>query len=261
MSGGYAGARWIGPAHPENYRAGRTDYNPPYRTFGIQSVALHHTATDLAGAIATFQTAPASGKEHSAHFIVDLDGSRYQMVDIADTAFALGVSWANCQTVNIEVVQTWDFARGVKTSDFTDAQYAAVSDICQVVAADNGFAVRADTVKSHNFYVGTACPGDLDMARVVQGADDMFEQPDRDLLNSIFANVGGGSPATGGTVAQQINGKLDAITAAIATMPAANNAAVLAAIADLKAHPGVAADPALAAKVDALGRHLGIGSA
>lgn len=37
-------------------------------------------------------------------------------------------------------------------------------------------------------------------------------------------------------------------------------APILAAIADLKAHPGVAADPALAAKVDALTKHLGVGT-
>jgi hypothetical protein len=48
---------------------------------------------------------------------------------------------------------------------------------------------------------------------------------------------------------------------AIKGISAGSNADVLAAIADLKAHPAIQADPALAAKIDALAKHLGIGSA
>ena len=194
----YAGAEWVGNTHPENYFVGRIGYgiNDSGHQYTITAIGLHHTATTLQGAIATFQAAPASGHQHSAHFIVDLDGKRYQMLDTDDTAFSLGDEAGNCYSVNIEVVQTWDFNANVKTSDFTDAQYASVTDICRIVAADNGFPVDAAHIHGHNFWTPTTCPADFDIPRISTGGADM--DPDTLAKLQAFLNGAAGGAGQGG---------------------------------------------------------------
>jgi hypothetical protein len=234
----YAGAEWIGPAYPDNFMVGRGGYT-------VRGLVVHHTASTFEQAVARFTSSSGvSGGGTSAHFIVRIDGSRYQVVDTADTAFADGDFIPNETTISIEHEQTWDYGAGVKTSDFTDAQYQSSHELCSILATDNGFPLDEIHVRPHSYYVATACPGDLDITKIIQGVEDMTPE-EHGLLANLAAQFA--TPLTPGGVGDLILKKLDALAAAGVKT---DNTAVLAAIADLKAHPDPAAS-AIAARIEA----------
>lgn len=198
----YAGSHWIGPAYPDNFMVGRQGN-------AVTAIVAHHTASTFEGAVARFTSSSGvSGGGTSAHFIVRIDGSRYQLVDTADTAFHAGNFQANLTTIGIEHEQTWDFGAGVKTSDFSDAQYQSSHELCTILAADNGFLLDAAHLRPHSFYSQTACPADLDLARIITEVTDLLPDERTALLNlaAQFA-----TPLTPGGVGDLILKKLDAL--------------------------------------------------
>lgn len=215
----YAGAIWIGPACPGNYEAGRQGSS-------ISGIVLHHTASSLQGAVDTF-TKIAGGT--SAHFIIDRDGTRYQVVDTADTAFSDGVFSVNLSTISVEHVRLWGNGPGTPGYEpITDAQYASSHELCSILAKDHGFQLSQFTVKPHRFYVADICPGDLDVNRVIQGDTPLLDlnQPADKQLFQMVEDIHG----TVGPI-------LTAVTAAKAELDT------------LAAHPGVVNDPQLLALV------------
>lgn len=237
----YAGAEWIGPAYPDNFMVGRQGN-------AVTAIVAHHTASTFEGAVARFTSSSGvSGGGTSAHFIVRIDGSRYQLVDTADTAFHAGNFQANLTTIGIEHEQTWDFGAGVKTSDFSDAQYQSSHELCSILAADSGFPLDGNHLRPHSFYSQTACPGDLDLARIMEGLN--LSQLD-DIWQATTQGSGNGRIMS---AVQALDAKVSALKL---TGGSVDLAPVLAAIADLKAHPTVASDPALLAAILKIDSHF-----
>ena len=120
----------------------------------------HHTACHEGAAVQRFTT---PGTQVSAHELYRRDGGIDLFLDEANTAFADGLMEANLDTFAAE------FEQDPSEPDFTDAQYETGHRRFSEVAAAHGFALNADTLKPHSFYVATACPGPLDLGRLIAG--------------------------------------------------------------------------------------------
>lgn len=242
----YAGAHWIGPANPDNYMVGRS-------TYSVHDIVVHHTASSLQGAINRFKTSSGQSQPNpSAHFIIDRDGTRYQMVDTADMAYHSADYFENLVSIGIEHVRLWGSGPGTAGYEpITDAQYQSSHELCTILAADNGFPLTSDHVWPHNHFYNTTCPGDFDIPQMIKG-----DTVDPDTLAKLQAFLNGAAGGAGQGGGYDFAGlRVWWATAASGTDPSK----ILAAIADLRAHPS-AADPTLAAKIDALAKHLGVGT-
>ncbi|WP_448215400.1 N-acetylmuramoyl-L-alanine amidase [Endozoicomonas sp. 2B-B] len=103
------------------------------REIPVEFLVLHYTAVDLQG---TLDIVSSKGCEVSAHLVIDLDGTVYELVSClngtAHRAWHAGVSrWQEKETFN-------DFAIGIELVNFngnvfpfTDAQYSALKDVIQ----------------------------------------------------------------------------------------------------------------------------------
>lgn len=96
--------------------------------------------------------------------------------------------------------------------------------------------------------------------------DDFFLGENMAETDDIYSILTKGTTVAGSSSAiSRLAADVAAIKADVATIKAdgsgtaTNLTPILNAIADLKAHPTVQSDPALLAKVDALGKHLGVG--
>jgi N-acetyl-anhydromuramyl-L-alanine amidase AmpD len=130
-------------------------------------IVLHITAgSTAASAIATFE---ASVRPHrvSAHFVIDRDGTVYQLIDLADTAWH--ASAVNSRSVGIE------HAAIPVTLMATEEQYAASSKLVAWLCELLKIPCNRAHIKGHNECSPedhhTLCPsGALDAVRVVSMA-------------------------------------------------------------------------------------------
>lgn len=165
---------WVGPAASTNYLPGR-DGN------GVALIVDHWTAASYEWALARFTT-PSSDpmRVASAHYIVRTDGRISQVVAEEDTAYHAGVFDVNLVSIGIE----HEASPMVPPSD---ALYASSSWLHARIAERYAMTLELGvTVKGHRDIIATTCPGTLDLARIIEGAeDDMFTQADRDMLARI----------------------------------------------------------------------------
>ena len=130
----------------------------------IDRIVLHHNASTTDVIPGVWQTRPAS-----AHYQVTPNAIR-QCVDEANTAWAAG-NWAmNLRSINIEHLNStgapnWDVA------DETEERSAAlVADICK----RNGIPCDRGHIIKHSEVVATACPGGLDIDKIVRRANEIM---------------------------------------------------------------------------------------
>lgn len=134
-------------ANPANFTQGRQGTK-------ITGITIHHWDAPNAGAtfegvIAHFGN-PAS--QVSAHFVATGNGRRVAcLVDMSDTAWQAGNWQANLETVGIECDPSWD-----------DATYDVVAELI----ADIRQAIGDVPLYPHSHWVATACPGNVDLARL-----------------------------------------------------------------------------------------------
>ena len=157
-SSGDFGAIWE-PAALGNYDASRLP---------VDLVICHHTACPLSAAEARFAQ---PGTQVSAHFIVAQDGTVYETVPIGDTAYHSGDYATNQRSVGIE-----HESGPVGTDTFADVQYAASANLIREIAAHFGFPVDTTHVWPHKQVVPTACPGHLDLSRLIGGSPPVADQ-------------------------------------------------------------------------------------
>ena len=95
---GYPGATYVGPAATTNYdETGRAGHSISY-------IVLHTTEGSMASALSVFQTQAASGNTGaSAHYIVGIDGTIWQVVDDSETAYHCGNLTYNEESIGIEM--------------------------------------------------------------------------------------------------------------------------------------------------------------
>ena len=130
-------------------------------------IVLHITQGYTAsGAIATF-IASAAPNRVSAHFVIDRDGTVYQLLDLSETAWH--ASAVNARSVGIEHVAM------AGTLLATEAQYSASAALVAWLCRDLGLTCDRAHIQGHNECSPqdnhTLCPsGALDVDRLVQEA-------------------------------------------------------------------------------------------
>jgi N-acetyl-anhydromuramyl-L-alanine amidase AmpD len=162
------------------------DHSAPGNLANRNLIVLHITeGSSAASAIATFK---ASKKPHrvSAHFVIDRDGTVYQLVDLNDTAWH--ASTVNARSVGIEHAAT---AEGLHA---TDAQYTAsaklVAWLCRLlkVTCDRTHIRTHNEASPIDGHV-LCCTGGLDPDRVVTAA---AEAPAMTLPTCVLPNADAG---------------------------------------------------------------------
>lgn len=166
---------WVGPAAVTNFAPGRQG-NP------MSVIVDHWTAGSYESALARFRTPVADPRQAaSAHYIVRSDGRVAQVVLDEDTAYHAGAFSVNLVSIGIE-------HEASPTLPPTPALYAASSWLHARLAEKHGFdLIVGVTVRPHRDIVPTACPGTLDLNRIVEGVEDlMFTEEDRDRQKRIL---------------------------------------------------------------------------
>lgn len=130
----------------------------PGRAAPIDKIVVHWMAGWLAGADATFQN---TARQTSAHYGIE-DGTVHQYVKDADTAWHAGDFATNSSSIGIE-------HSAQPGRDATDATYTTsinlIADICRRYGLD-----PYASIKPHNQFFNTQCPGTLDLERLKAGA-------------------------------------------------------------------------------------------
>lgn len=148
---------------------GKGNYNVGRGGHEVQYIVCHHTDGSWQAALARFQN---SASVVSAHYLVHQDGTVDLLVNEANTAFHCGVydpgdstpgttpgnPCANTNSIGIEF-------EGIDT--FPDALYSAGEALIAQLRQKYGVAV--DHVIPHRQVVATACPGPLDLGRLLTG--------------------------------------------------------------------------------------------
>lgn len=158
--------------YPKAKQIPLVDHSSPGVLKQKNTIVLHITQGSTAiGAIETFKSSKRKidgGKGRvSAHFIVDRDGTVYQLLPVSDTGFH--ASQANTCSVGIEHVAI------SKKLLCTEAQYVASSELVRWLCDGLGIAVDRAHVRTHNeasprdLHV-ECCTGALDPDKVVQMA-------------------------------------------------------------------------------------------
>lgn len=171
------------PAAKGNYATGRAQR--------ISRITFHHIVGDAPAAIARFQT---PGVQVSATYVIGSDGTLYQCVSENDTAYCDGNSDSNARTISIE------HAGGLPSVPYTDAMYATsialVADLIKRYGITD-FKRHSEVIDKSVYPGGTACPGGLDVERIVNGAKgenmafmDAVIATDEDEHNVFIAWVG-----------------------------------------------------------------------
>jgi hypothetical protein len=134
------------------------------RRLPISRITFHHIAGDAPAAISRFQTA---GVQVSAHYVIGSDGTIYQCVDEMNTAYCDGNADSNARTISIE------HAGGIASVPYTDAMYAASANLVRYLIGKYGitdFQRHCDVIDKTAYPGGTACPGLLDVDRIIKAA-------------------------------------------------------------------------------------------
>ena len=140
----------------------RNKYGRPGTKLNYTKVAIHYTGqADVKGSatVSYFNNVVANGYKvngryiyASAHFVIDLDGTIYQLIPLNEICYA--TNSANSYAVGIEVATTG------KDNHYTDATYKAMVHLCAWLCANKGLNPKKDIIR-HTDVVGRAyklCP-------------------------------------------------------------------------------------------------------
>lgn len=131
-----------------NYRVGRTK--------PIDTIVFHHIVGDAPAAIARFKT---PGVEVSSTYIISSTGQVYLAVKEANTPYTNGYDW-NPRSITIE------HAGGTASVPYTEAMYKASIELCRAIMSRH----KIVNFKRHREIMATACPGGLNVERIVKEA-------------------------------------------------------------------------------------------
>lgn len=164
---------WLGGVPAANYRAGR-DGNP------ITGLVDHWIGEGTLDSAVQYFRAPRPAAPTSVHYVVGRDGRIVQLLHLEDTAYHAGDWRTNLLTVGIEHEAT-------PTLPPTDALYAASAWLHRHLADELGLDLTAPgVVRAHREIVPTACPGTLDLDRILKEATTtMFTPDDRRKLDRV----------------------------------------------------------------------------
>jgi N-acetylmuramoyl-L-alanine amidase len=99
-------------------------------------------------------------------------------------AFHAGDLAANWVSFGVETVRLWGSGPGTPGYEpITDAQYARWPELAAFLASVAGWPFDASRLYPHHAFTQTTCPGDLDLARIIQGGPDVLDQATIDKIN------------------------------------------------------------------------------
>ena len=137
-------------------------YGRPGIKLNYTKVAIHYTGqADVPGknTVSYFNNVVANGYKvngryiyASAHFVIDLDGTIYQLIPLNEMCYC--TNSANSYAVGVEVATTG------KDNHYTDATYKAMVHLCAWLCANKGLNPKKDIIR-HTDVVGRAyklCP-------------------------------------------------------------------------------------------------------
>lgn len=140
----------------------KNKYGRPGTRLNYTKVAIHYTGqADVPGinTVHYFNNVVANGYRvngryiyASAHFVIDLDGTIYQLIPITEKCYC--TNSANAYAVAIEVATTG------KDNHYTDATYRSMVQLCAWLCANKGLNPKKDIIR-HTDVVGRAyklCP-------------------------------------------------------------------------------------------------------
>jgi hypothetical protein len=130
----------------------------------LDTIVIHTMVGTTDGSTAHFKTANSS-----AHYGISYDGKITLWVPENMTAYHAGVYSVNQKSIGIEHE---DFAKpnDVRPDSLYESSIKLVADICKYY----GIPCDRDHVKKHCEISATACPGTLDIDRIVKGANQLL---------------------------------------------------------------------------------------
>ncbi|MCR4330011.1 MAG: N-acetylmuramoyl-L-alanine amidase [Candidatus Roizmanbacteria bacterium] len=114
----------------------------------------------------------------SAHYGVE-NTKVYQWVKDEDTAWAVGDWVGNLESISIEHSAT-------PTRPATEQTYLTSAELIRTLCRDFGLPIDKETIRPHKFYKATACPGTIDIDKLISLAKEepmsanLFD-PEKDL--------------------------------------------------------------------------------
>jgi N-acetyl-anhydromuramyl-L-alanine amidase AmpD len=152
----------------------------------ITQIIIHSTAGGESGSAAWFNN-PAS--RVSAHYMICQDGRILAFVPEYATAYHSGKYSVNQSSIGIEFVDNGD-----NQSIRPDVMYAVGAKLIADICSANNITVSSDSIKRHRDIVSTACPGTLDVERLIRQAQPVPVAPqeqlhDYQILPSVFTKL------------------------------------------------------------------------
>lgn len=150
-----------------------------YQTSGrvsVDFVVIHWINGDLNSCIRTFTD---GARQASAHYGVE-DGRLVNFVDDADTAWALGNWDANQRSISVE-----HSAQPGRPA--TDATYETSIGLIAGLMVKHGLTPSLDTIRPHNHFSATQCPGTMDLQRIVDGVKARLQVRPQSIEGIIMA--------------------------------------------------------------------------
>jgi hypothetical protein len=155
-----------GPLPASNYTVGR-DGN------AIDRIVLHTTVGWAAAAEARFKNPTA---QVSAHFLVRIDGSLWQFVDVWNAAYHAGDYGINLRSIGIENEDGGDF-NGVRPDALYIRSAALVAQFCKEYSIPCVRGTGGPGIYDHRQVHATGCPDALDTDRIIREAAAIVAAP------------------------------------------------------------------------------------
>jgi hypothetical protein len=156
------------PAHPTNYAKGRNH--------AIDQITFHHIVGDAPSGTDHFTTVRPPGKQVSSTYAISSDGTIYQYVSENDTPYTDANALSNSRAITIEHAGP----------PYAEAMYKASVELCRDIRARHNIT----RFKRHREVsdVPTACPGELDVERIVNQSGANMPYIEQSVLDDFEAH-------------------------------------------------------------------------
>lgn len=159
------------------WKAAGAGHFTPGRKYPISEITFHHIVGDAGAAIARFQN---PDNQVASHYVIGSDGTIYQMVADGDTAHTNGNFDSNSRSITIE------HAGGHSSVPYTELMYSSASRLVAWLISE----YKINTFRRHREIVSTACPGDLNVERIVNKAKELLVPMTDQSIKLVFMAAG-----------------------------------------------------------------------
>lgn len=140
---------------------GSPNYDPGRGGQSVSLIVVHHMVGTLRSTDAVFQN---QQRNTSAHYGVGRGGEIHQYVREGDTAFHAGEFLINQRSIGIE-------HEDLGVDDFTELEYQTSAALIRDICLRYNLPISRATIHPHKEYFATACPGALDIDKLINLAN------------------------------------------------------------------------------------------